>query len=97
MKGFGGGFGPRTLAPWGEDMVKRFVHEAIEWENMLYFLYPYFWGSEDLGREKMLFEHIDPSHRDFLRAGFIRLVLPVRPGFEEDFTRLVETGALSRP
>src|SRR4051794_26204332 len=30
VKGFGGGFGPRTLAPWGEAMVKQFVHEAIE-------------------------------------------------------------------
>jgi Icc-related predicted phosphoesterase len=29
-KGFGGGFGPRTLAPWGEDSIKRFVHEAID-------------------------------------------------------------------
>jgi Icc-related predicted phosphoesterase len=29
-KGFGGGFGSRTLAPWGEDSVKRFVHEAVD-------------------------------------------------------------------
>jgi Icc-related predicted phosphoesterase len=30
VKGFCGGFGPRALAPWGEDIIKRFVHEAIE-------------------------------------------------------------------
>jgi Icc-related predicted phosphoesterase len=30
VKGFGGGFGRRTLAPWGEPMVKRFVNEAVE-------------------------------------------------------------------
>lgn len=29
-KGFCGGFGRGTLAPWGEDMVKRFVQEAID-------------------------------------------------------------------
>ncbi len=29
VKGFAGGFGQRVLAPWGEDMIKRFVHEAI--------------------------------------------------------------------
>jgi Icc-related predicted phosphoesterase len=29
-KGFAGGFGPRTLAPWGEESIKRFVHEAVE-------------------------------------------------------------------
>jgi Icc-related predicted phosphoesterase len=29
-KGFGGGFGPRTLEPWGEKMIKQFVQEAID-------------------------------------------------------------------
>jgi Icc-related predicted phosphoesterase len=29
-KGFAGGFGERALAPWGEESIKRFVHEAIE-------------------------------------------------------------------
>jgi Icc-related predicted phosphoesterase len=29
VKGFGGGFGPRALAPWGEDSIKNFVHEAV--------------------------------------------------------------------
>jgi Icc-related predicted phosphoesterase len=30
VKGFVGGFGRATLAPWGEESIKRFVHEAIE-------------------------------------------------------------------
>jgi len=30
VKGFAGGFDQRLLAPWGEDLIKRFVHEAIE-------------------------------------------------------------------
>jgi Icc-related predicted phosphoesterase len=29
-KGFGGGFGQRVLAPWGEQVVKQFVHEALQ-------------------------------------------------------------------
>lgn len=29
VKGFAGGFGPRALAPWGEDSIKNFVHEAV--------------------------------------------------------------------
>jgi len=76
------------------DMVK-FVQEAVEWENLLYFLYPYFWGGETQGRDKMLFEHPDPEHQNFLRAGYCRVVVTVRPGFEEDFTSFVETGSLS--
>ncbi len=30
VKGFCGGFDERALGPWGEDMVKRFVREALE-------------------------------------------------------------------
>jgi Icc-related predicted phosphoesterase len=30
VKGFGGGFGKRALAPWGEAVVKQFVREAVE-------------------------------------------------------------------
>jgi Icc-related predicted phosphoesterase len=29
-KGFAGGFDQRSLAPWGEESIKRFVHETIE-------------------------------------------------------------------
>src|SRR5262249_45054701 len=29
VKGFAGGFGPRALAPWGEESIKSFVHEAV--------------------------------------------------------------------
>jgi Icc-related predicted phosphoesterase len=29
VKGFAGGFGRGVLGPWGEDAVKRFVHEAV--------------------------------------------------------------------
>jgi Icc-related predicted phosphoesterase len=29
VKGFCGGFGRRTLEPWGEPMIKSFVHEAV--------------------------------------------------------------------
>jgi Icc-related predicted phosphoesterase len=30
VKGFGGGFGQRVLAPWGEPAVKQFVNEALQ-------------------------------------------------------------------
>ncbi len=30
VKGFGGGFGRRTLEPWGERAVKAFVREAVD-------------------------------------------------------------------
>lgn len=30
VKGFAGGFGRYTLGAWGEEIIKKFVHEAIE-------------------------------------------------------------------
>jgi Icc-related predicted phosphoesterase len=30
IKGFCGGFGRRALGPWGEDVIKRFVREAVD-------------------------------------------------------------------
>jgi Icc-related predicted phosphoesterase len=30
VKGFAGGFGRRALGPWGESIIKQFVHECIE-------------------------------------------------------------------
>ncbi len=30
VKGFGGGFGRAALQPWGEETIKRFVHETVE-------------------------------------------------------------------
>ena len=30
IKGFCGGFGRRALGPWGEDIIKKFVHEAVD-------------------------------------------------------------------
>jgi Icc-related predicted phosphoesterase len=29
VKGFGGGFGRRQLGAWGEDIIKKFVHETV--------------------------------------------------------------------
>jgi Icc-related predicted phosphoesterase len=30
VKGFGGGFGPRALGPWGEPIIKQFVRVAVD-------------------------------------------------------------------
>ena len=30
VKGFCGGFGRRALGPWGEEIIKKFVHEAVD-------------------------------------------------------------------
>jgi len=69
----------------------KFIHEAVEWENVLFFIYPYFWDSPRNHALKRFLEHPDDQHQQFLRGGAARVVLTVRPGFEESFTRLFET------
>src|SRR5262249_21182670 len=75
------------------EMIK-FLHHAIEWENMLYFLYPYFWSDPNSRWTfKKYLDHPDPLHRVFLKSGAARVVLTIRPGFEEAFTKFIETGS----
>ena len=74
----------------------KFLHQAIEWENMLYMLYPYFWTAPERWRDKIELDHPDLMHRAFLKAGAARVVLPIRPGFEQDFASLIAAGDFNR-
>lgn len=80
----------RTLA---HGKLITFLHQAVEWENVLYFLYPYFWSHLSRWELKKSLDHPDPVHRAFLKSGSARVVLTIRPGFERDFLALVETGS----
>lgn len=71
----------------------KYIHNAIEWENVLYFPYPYFWDAVSRWPFKMFLMHPNPEHRTFLRAGCARVVLTVRPGFEKSFAAFMETGS----
>jgi hypothetical protein len=75
----------------------KYIHNAIEWENVIFFSYPYFWDRLENWEFKRFLMHPDSIHRDFLRAGCTRVVLPVRPGFEESFAMLMETGDATAP
>jgi hypothetical protein len=62
-----------------QEMVK-FINEAIEWENMLYFVYPYFWDVPQSWEFIRGLRHPDATRQAFLRAGSARVVLTIRPG-----------------
>jgi hypothetical protein len=69
-----------------EGQVVRFFHAAFDWDLMTYELYPYFWGKRERWAEMMLASHEDPKFEEFLRSGFSRVMVPVRPG--EEFAAL---------
>jgi hypothetical protein len=61
-----------------EGAYVRFFEQAFEWENLTWITYPYFWGQKSQWENKILIEDTDPVYRDFLKAGYVRVVLPVR-------------------
>jgi hypothetical protein len=70
----------------------RFFENAFEWSNMTYSFYPYFWSRKDKWDEKLHFEDNDQNYHDFVKSGFCRIALPVRPGFESSINFFMETG-----
>jgi hypothetical protein len=74
-----------------EEMVK-FINSAIEWENVLYFLYSYFWDVPPAWEFIRQIRHPDSTRQAFLRAGSARVVLTVRKGWEQSWVNFVEAG-----
>jgi len=72
----------------------KFVHAAIDWGRLTYFLCPYFWSDRQVDR--LFLRHSDPAHRDFLRAGAARVVVPIVPGFEEELTAFIDLGRIGK-
>src|SRR5258708_9468845 len=79
----------QTIMQFGEFI--KFIHNAVEWENVVFFAYPYFWDVTRNWPLKRFMVHPDPEHQAFLRAGSARVVLTIRPGFEHDFASFIET------
>jgi hypothetical protein len=79
-----------------EDVV-RFVNQAIEWENVVTFLYSYFWDVPQSWNFIRRLRHPDAGRQAFLRSGSARVVLTVRKGWEEDWVKFAEGGFKSLP
>ncbi|WP_344879513.1 hypothetical protein [Nonomuraea antimicrobica] len=76
-----------------EDLI-RFINQAIEWENVVTFLYSYFWDVPPSWPFIRQLRHPDPNRQAFLRAGSARIVLTVRKGWEERWMRFAEGGSI---
>lgn len=60
----------------------RFFEHAFEWDQMQYVFYPYFWARPGGWADRFHARNMDPFLEEFLKAGYARVVVPVRPGFE---------------
>jgi hypothetical protein len=73
----------------------KFMEQAFEWEIMSYNLYPYYWGNRaDWASLYQYDDSNDPLFRNFMQAGMARVVVTVRPGFEEAVRYYMQTGQI---
>ena len=70
----------------------RFFEQAFEWEQMMFFLYPYFWGRKPNWTQRALLQDVDPIFAEFIKAGAARVVVSVRPGFEHAISHFFDSG-----
>lgn len=66
-----------------EGAYVRFFEQAFEWENLSWVPYAYFWGRKSTWLDKIVVEDDDAEFEAFLKAGYVRVQIPVRPGFVE--------------
>ncbi|WP_299332880.1 hypothetical protein [uncultured Psychroserpens sp.] len=70
----------------------KFLEQAFEWSIKDYTFYPYFWADRKEWQEMYLSENTDTLFRSFLQAGLARVIVTVKPGFEEAVQYFLETG-----
>jgi hypothetical protein len=77
-----------------EGSFVRFAEDNFEWDEMIYTFYPYFWGGAKKGEMAYSEGNEDPIFQRFLRAGFSKAVIPVKPGAERSVLYYLETGTI---
>ncbi|MCY0976385.1 hypothetical protein PGH12_11095 [Chryseobacterium wangxinyae] len=72
----------------------KFMEQAFEWDIMSYYFYPYYWGKRDRWSDMYQFDDNDPTFRAFMQSGMARVIVTVRPGFEEAVRHFLATGQI---
>ena len=77
-----------------EGRFVQFFEQAFEWGLMTYLFYPYYWGRKCTWDVKLKEEADDPIFEQFLRSGFAKVQVPIRPGFEEQVLYFTANGEI---
>ncbi|ESU28718.1 hypothetical protein FLJC2902T_13090 [Flavobacterium limnosediminis JC2902] len=73
----------------------KFMEQAFEWDIMSYNFYPYYWGNRQNWVEMYQFDKTnDHIFRAFMQSGMARVIVTVRPGFEEAVRYYMQTGQI---
>ncbi len=77
-----------------ESKFVKFFEQSIEWHNMTYLFYPYFWSPKQRWSISKQLSDTDSKFTDFLQAGYARVVVPVHPKFTEAILHYLNTGEI---
>lgn len=69
-----------------------FLEQTLEWNNLQYVAYPYYWAERSRWHDLLATDHPDPQAREFLRAGAVRMVVPVSLAHSEAVLFYLATG-----
>lgn len=72
----------------------KFMEQAFEWDIMSYNFYPFYWGDRNKWSDMYQFDDNDPTFRAFMQSGMARVIVTVRPGFEEAVRHFMATGQI---
>lgn len=72
----------------------KFFEQAFEWDIMSYNFYPFYWANKEKWGELYQVKNNDPLFRAFLQSGMARVIITVRPGFEEMVNWYLATGQI---
>lgn len=70
----------------------RFFEHAFEWDQIQYVFYPYFWARPGGWADRFHARNMDANLEEFLKAGYARVVVPVRAGFQGAVSYFMQTG-----
>lgn len=72
----------------------KFMEQAFEWNIMSYNFYPYYWAGRTDWEMMHLSDSVDPLFRSFLQSGMARVIVTVKPGFEDAVNFYFTTGKI---
>lgn len=75
-----------------EGAFVQFFEQALEWRHITYLFYDYFWGRKEKWVDKIHAKDTDPVFEKFLRAGYARVWIPLRPGFDNAVLHYIHAG-----
>ena len=72
----------------------KFMEQAFDWNLMSYNFYPYYWANREDWDDLYQSQINDPLFRSFMQSGMARVVVTVKPGFEDAVMHYMSFGQI---